>query len=153
MSRARELSKLLGTGGGSLLPAKSGNAGKYLQVKSDGSKAEWVDIFPSKTGKEGKTLQVAADGSINWAAVDSLPPQSGKNNMYLKTDGSDAEWEEVEQVTSEFHGFEIDINNHKLMWTHTDGHFSTANYVQWVEGQSDQIYAINNSTGNLEVTY
>ena len=158
MSKSRQFAKLLGSGNGltglTLMPSLAGKEGKTLQVMADGS-AAWVelDALPARTGKEGKTLQVMADGSADWVAVDALPSQSGKTDTYLKTNGTIATWEEVVQITSEFHGFEIDKNNHKLLWTHTSGDFSTSNYDQWVEGQSDQIYRVNNATGKLEVTY
>ncbi len=91
MSKSRQFSKLLGSGNG----------------------LTGLTLMPSLVGKEGKTLQVMADGSTDWVAVDALPSQSGKTDTYLKTNGTIATWEEVVQITSEFHGFEIDKNNHK----------------------------------------
>lgn len=74
-----------------LLPAQSGNVGRYLST--DGTNVSWttVDALPSQSGNNGKYL--TTDGTTaSWAIVDLLPAQSGNSGKFLTTNGIVASW-------------------------------------------------------------
>jgi hypothetical protein len=88
----------------------------------------------------------------------TLPDQTGHAGQYLTTDGTNADWADVPPaVTSDIHVFYMDANG-DLIWEHgaevTDLQDANGNdlYDLVIVGSSDQTYAVNQTTGNLQVT-
>ena len=88
----------------------------------------------------------------------TLPDQTGHAGQYLTTDGTNADWADVPPaVTSDIHVFYTDSNG-DLIWEHgaevTDLQDANGNdlYDLVIVGSSDQTYAVNQTTGNLQVT-
>jgi hypothetical protein len=77
-----------------IIPAQTGNSGRYLTT--DGTVISWgtVNALPSQTSNAGKYL--TTDGTAaSWATVNSLPSQSSNAGKYLTTDGTTASWATV----------------------------------------------------------
>ena len=88
----------------------------------------------------------------------TLPDQTGHAGQYLTTDGTTADWADVPPaVTSDIHVFYVDANG-DLIWEHgntvTDLQDANGNdlYDVVIVGSSDQTYAVDQTTGNLQVT-
>lgn len=62
-----------------------------------GSADNAVDNLPA--GANGTYLRANSDSEIGleWATVDALPSQDGESGNYLKTDGSVASWEPIQE--------------------------------------------------------
>jgi hypothetical protein len=87
----------------SILPAQSGNSGRYLTT--DGTTTSWgtVQAFPTQTGNSGKYL--TTDGTnVSWSTVQALPAQTGNSGKYLTTDGTSASWTTIATGTTIFDG-------------------------------------------------
>jgi microcystin-dependent protein len=76
-------------------PSMTGSTGKYL--KSDGTNANW-DAIDISTSDISGVVPIANGGTAastrNAAANNILPSQTSNSGKYLKTDGTDATWQD-----------------------------------------------------------
>lgn len=56
------------------------------------------NFFPNQTGKNGLFLQTDGAGNLDWA--DPIPTQTGEGGKYLKTNGIQATWEDISVATT-----------------------------------------------------
>jgi len=98
MSNSRNISLLANyiSAGGILsqtnvLPAQTGNTGKFLTT--NGTAASWatVDALPAQTSNTGKFLTTNGTAA-SWATVDALPAQTSNSGKFLTTNGTAASW-------------------------------------------------------------
>lgn len=88
-----------------LAPSQTGNAGKYL--KTDGTNTAWDQLDISTADITG-TLPIANGGTgqttANSALNALLPTQAAQSGKYLKTDGTNASWDQLDISTADITG-------------------------------------------------
>lgn len=88
-----------------LLPSQSTSSGYYL--KTDGTNASWdqlnistADITGTLPINNGGTGQTTANGALNAL----LPSQTTASGKYLKSDGTNSSWDQIDISTSDITG-------------------------------------------------
>ena len=88
-----------------LAPSQTSQSGKYL--KTDGTNTSW-DAIDINTADITGTLPIANGGSgqttANAALNAFLPSQASQSGKYLKTDGTNASWDQLDISTADITG-------------------------------------------------
>ena len=130
-----------------LAPSQTGNAGKYL--KTDGTNSAWDQLDISTADITG-TLPIANGGTgqttANSALNALLPTQAAQSGKYLKTDGTNASWDQLDISTADITGV-LPVANGGTGASTAPG--ARANLSAAVLGTNNDITSMTGVTGGI----
>jgi len=130
-----------------LAPSQTGNAGKYL--KTDGTNSAWDQLDISTADITG-TLPIANGGTgqttANSALNALLPTQVAQSGKYLKTDGTNASWDQLDISTADITGV-LPVANGGTGASTAPG--ARANLSAAVLGTNNDITSMTGVTGGI----
>ncbi len=130
-----------------LAPSQTGNAGKYL--KTDGTNSSWDQLDISTADITG-TLPIANGGTgqttANSALNALLPTQAAQSGKYLKTDGTNASWDQLDISTADITGV-LPVANGGTGASTAPG--ARANLSAAILGTNNDITSLTGITGGI----
>ena len=139
-----------------LIPAQSGNSGKFLTTNGTSTSWATVDALPSQTSQSGKFLTTNGT-TASWAEVPTeIPSQSGQSGKYLTTNGTSVSWGTVDALPSQTSqsGKFLTTNGTTASWANVPSPNDGTLTIQF-NGTTVETFTANsssNKTANIQAT-